>query len=96
MMVPICIDCRRYRPRVRDAELGPNCDAFPGGIPREILFEGADHRLPWPGDNGVLFLAKDDEAAESVARTWGRKPKAYKPRKLPPGIPPPDALRSRS
>lgn len=34
---------------------GADCDAFPDGIPEEILFEGADHREPYPGDHGIRF-----------------------------------------
>lgn len=34
---------------------GADCTAFPDGIPEEILFEGFDHREPYPGDNGVRF-----------------------------------------
>ena len=31
------------------------CAAFPNGIPREIITNKADHRKPYPGDNGILF-----------------------------------------
>jgi hypothetical protein len=40
------------------AGLGPGpacCTAFPGGIPRPILDDEADHRLPYPGDHGVRW-----------------------------------------
>lgn len=36
------------------------CDAFPAGIPREILENRADHRKPYPGDRGIHFEATDD------------------------------------
>ena len=34
---------------------GATCDAFPGGIPNEILHNDVSHRLPFPGDGGLVF-----------------------------------------
>ncbi len=34
---------------------GPTCDAFPDGIPDEILFNLVDHRKPYPGDHGIRY-----------------------------------------
>jgi hypothetical protein len=45
----MCLYCRR-----RD-ELG-GCEAFPGGIPREILAGKIDHRRPVRGDRGLQFV----------------------------------------
>ena len=46
---------------------GPDtCDAFPDGIPDEILIFGADHREPVDGDNGLVWQY-DPNGAESYA-----------------------------
>lgn len=31
------------------------CKAFPKGIPEDIWFEGKDHTVSYPGDNGIQF-----------------------------------------
>lgn len=45
------------------------CEAFPAGIPDEILREGFDHRNPFEGDGGIQFTPKgpvDVEAIEKI------------------------------
>ena len=44
------------------------CKAFPNGIPDRILFEGADHRKPFKGDNGIRFQAggKNKDMASAI------------------------------
>ena len=32
------------------------CGAFPGGIPLEIWQGKHDHKTPFPGDDGIMFL----------------------------------------
>jgi hypothetical protein len=32
------------------------CEAFPGGIPEEILHNQHDHNEPYPNDNGIRFV----------------------------------------
>lgn len=49
---PSCNRCRHYH----RATSGPaTCDAFPDGIPREILTARHDHKSPFPGDRGIRF-----------------------------------------
>lgn len=37
---------------------GLNCDAFPEGIPVEIIIGDVLHTSPYPGDNGIQYEAK--------------------------------------
>lgn len=36
------------------------CEAFPDGIPDEVLYGVVDHRNPIPGDGGVQFEPEPD------------------------------------
>lgn len=57
---PICAGCKHLTTDLRESK----CDAFPAGIPTEILLSKVDHRQPVAGDNGVRFEPKDAKAAE--------------------------------
>jgi hypothetical protein len=50
MLEPMCMSCTR----IKDGE-GWSCDAFPNGIPADIVLGSKDHRQPLPGDGGKLF-----------------------------------------
>jgi hypothetical protein len=52
---PMCMSCKRY-----NWETG-GCEAYPAGIPTEIIMNGWDHRLPRPGDHGLQFAPKSDQ-----------------------------------
>lgn len=49
---------------------GPDwtCEAFPGGIPGEILSNERSHDTAYPGDGGVTWEARSDN--DAVAWEW--------------------------
>jgi len=57
MIIPQCKYCARHKGI-------EGCRAFPDGVPDAIVFNKHDHTEPYPGDDGVLFWAIDDEAKE--------------------------------
>lgn len=48
----ICFYCKRLNKATPDKM---TCEAFPNGIPGDIIVWKADHREPFPGDNGKTF-----------------------------------------
>jgi hypothetical protein len=58
--VNLCTFCRH---RGVTTTAGPTCAAFPDGIPQAVWEMRADHRLPYPGDQGIRFEAADPAAA---------------------------------
>lgn len=51
----ICFECVHLSPDEGEEDTMPACAAFPQGIPDEIIRLGFDHRLEFPGDNGIRF-----------------------------------------
>jgi len=58
-----CIICKHYTDsyvRKKDYYMTVHtCDAFPKGIPHDIVFGTFDHTLPHDGDNGIKFERKE-------------------------------------
>lgn len=52
---PLCIKCVHFHEDNGDRF---TCDAFPDRIPDEIVLGGFKHNLPFPGDNGLRFVAR--------------------------------------
>ena len=65
---PLCLVCQRLRP-VREGRLV--CAAFPHGIPDDLLDGRADHRSPYPGDQGIRFEPDWDAPREVLRQLRG-------------------------
>lgn len=64
LLLTQCVFCSRKK-------RGENvCDAFPDGIPDEILRNDADHRKPFKGDRGVRFNPKNEKAKREIKRIF--------------------------
>ena len=52
-----------------------SCDAFPGGIPQDIIDGTIDHTKPYlDNDRGLMYeAATDDELNEKVTAQWNRE-----------------------
>ena len=57
---PQCRKCAHQHPHT--AGVKTTCDAFPAGVPVEILLNMHEHTEPYPGDNGILFKLKESSS----------------------------------
>ena len=57
----LCVWCLH----LHRADYELKCDAFPDGIPAQIVDSEADHRHTYPGDNGIQFV-KDPAITDAV------------------------------
>ena len=57
-IAPICYGCKHFeKGRINNVPQIPfYCTAYPMGIPDEIMYQGFDHRLPFPEDKGIRFM----------------------------------------
>jgi hypothetical protein len=69
---PICGGCKHLNRTNPRPLLDPKCDAFPQGIPWDVLLSKVDHRQPLTGDHGVEFEPvepSDADYADFIFRT---------------------------
>ena len=62
-----CSVCARYYAKKSHEQGVSMCEAFPAGIPDAIFFNEANHKVPYPGDNGLQFVPKPDESPDETA-----------------------------
>lgn len=55
---------------IRLAPVTGTCEAFPAGIPSDMLFHGGDHREALPGDGGVRFQQSEEPEAIQAFADW--------------------------
>lgn len=48
---PICVHCKHFHSKGK----GLTCDAFPEGIPFDIIICNVIHKKPYKGDHGIQF-----------------------------------------
>lgn len=64
---PMCITCKHISKNTL------TCEAFPDGIPQDIIESLVDHREPYPGDHGIQYEPVRPAAAEYVNTLFSSK-----------------------
>ena len=58
MILSQCFTCERFDRANTEKN---TCSAFPKGIPNDVFLGQFDHTKPYPGDNGLRYVAREDE-----------------------------------
>ncbi len=48
-----CLECVHF-----GNHKGLTCEAFPDGVPKELMFGYVEHETPYPGDSGIRFAPR--------------------------------------
>lgn len=68
----MCVYCRHKHDDEGDGNM--TCEAFPGGIPDEIIRVGYDHREPYDGDGGIMFEPDGPVDVEKLEQGFANSP----------------------
>lgn len=78
----LCMSCLHYRGV--DPQKAHVCEAFPQGIPKQILSWEWDHRYPIPGDHGIQYKLKPGHKSPEIPN--GHKEQSNMPETLNPSV----------
>lgn len=54
--MPLCATCKHlWLVPNKGSDYGFFCDAYPDGVPKEILSLAVDHKKPYKGDHGIRY-----------------------------------------
>lgn len=67
---PICCWCKHLHQQPSGTPLSTifECDAYPDGVPDEILSSKVDHRKPYDGDNDIQYVGPSQTAQRILGR----------------------------
>ena len=68
----MCGSCRHKHDDEGDGNV--TCEAFPEGIPDEIIRVGYDHREPYDGDGGIMFEPDGPIDVEELEQGFANSP----------------------
>ena len=63
-----CMICKHAH--VSDESIPTTCDAFPNGIPQQLLSGKVFHLTPYKGDNGIMLETDDHAALEDLKEAF--------------------------
>lgn len=74
---PVCLQCAHFHENLAVNDLpGAVCDAFPQGIPKEIMMAGDKHDKPIKGDHGIQFEKNTGNKGATLSNVVALKSRA--------------------